>query len=245
MATADAGINTGTVLSLKDVTKSFGAVTVADAVSFDLPDGQALGVLGPNGAGKTSLFNLVTGAIKPDSGSIRYRNKEVSRLNQAARCQRGIARSFQIPQPFTAMSVFENVLVGAWHGGKQSRKRSHSIAADVLEQTGLLHRSLTLLERKRLELARALAAQPKLLLLDEIAGGLTEHECLALIETIKATRETGVTIIWIEHIVHALLAVVDRLIVIDFGELIADGNPQEVINSERVKSIYLGPDADA
>jgi len=251
MPRASTQASSGTVLSLKDVSKSFAAVTVADAVSFDLPDGQALGVIGPNGAGKTSLFNLVTGAIKPDSGLITYCDTDVTGMHQAARCQRGIARSFQIPQPFTAMSVFENVLVGAWHGGQQSRKRSHAIAAEVLAQTGLLHKanklagSLTLLERKRLELARALAAQPKLLLLDEIAGGLTEHECLALIETIKATCETGVTIIWIEHIVHALLAVVDRLIVIDFGRLIADGDPQEVISSERVKSIYLGPDSHA
>jgi len=251
MTTSSVQANSDTVLSLKGVSKSFGAVTVADAVSFDLPAGQSLGIIGPNGAGKTSLFNLVTGALSPSSGSITYCDNDVTRLSQASRCHLGIARSFQIPQPFSAMSVFENVLVGAWHGGRQSRKQSHAIAVDVLEQTGLLSKandiagSLTLLERKRLELARALAAKPRLLLLDEIAGGLTDHECLSLIETIKATRDTGVSIIWIEHIVHALLAVVDRLIVIDFGKLVADGNPEEVINSERVKSIYLGPDAHA
>lgn len=240
-----------TVLRLRDINKSYGAVTVADSISFDLPRGQALGIIGPNGAGKTSLFNLLTGAVSADSGSIVYRDENITQLNQASRCQLGIARSFQIPQPFSAMSVFENVLVGAWHGGGNSRKQSYSIVLEVLEQTGLINKanilagSLTLLERKRLELARALAAQPKLLLLDEIAGGLTEQECVSLIETIKKTCDSGVTIIWIEHIVHALLAVVDRLLVIDFGKLIADGEPQSVINSERVKSIYLGPDSHA
>jgi len=251
MVEANLNAESGIVLSLKDVTKSFGAVTVADSVSFDLTEGQALGVIGPNGAGKTSLFNLITGVLKSSSGTISYLGRDVTRLDQASRCQLGIARSFQIPQPFTGMSVFENVLVGAWHGGKQSRKKAQAIAIDVLDQTGLLPRAnvlagtLTLLERKRLELARALAAQPKLLLLDEIAGGLTEQECHALIDTIKSTRDSGVTIIWIEHIVHALLAVVDRLIVIDFGKLIADGDPQEIIQSEQVKSIYLGPETHA
>ena len=226
---------TATVLSLQDVTCTFGAVTVADAVSFQVPQGQALGVIGPNGAGKTSLFNLITGTLAPDSGSIQFAERDVTRLNAAQRCQLGVARSFQIPQPFAAMSVFENVLVGAWHGARMSRHQAQHTVIEVLQQTGLAERSndlagkLTLLERKRLELARALAAQPQLLLLDEIAGGLTEHECHSLINTISAIRETGVTIIWIEHIVHALLAVVERLIVIDFGKLIADGDPGAVM----------------
>lgn len=239
------------ILSLNGLGKSFGALTVADSITLDVGEGEALGVIGPNGAGKTSLFNLITGTLSSDNGSIHYQGRDITRVGSAERCHSGIARSFQIPQPFAAMSVFENVLVGAMHGAGLSRAKAEQTSIDVLQQTGLLSRAndaastLTLLERKRLELSRALAASPKLLLLDEIAGGLTERECHSLIETIKSIRQSGVTIVWIEHIVHALLAVVDRLIVIDFGRLIADGNPTEVMQSDIVKEIYMGLDTHA
>ncbi|MEM8632230.1 MAG: ABC transporter ATP-binding protein [Pseudomonadota bacterium] len=238
------------ILSIRDLKKSFGAVVVADATSFDVAEGEALGVLGPNGAGKTSLFNLITGTLPPDAGQITFDGQDVTRTSAAARCKLGIARSFQIPQPFGGMTVFENALVGATQGAGLPAAEAEAHAIAVLEETGLLPKanvragSLTLLERKRLELARALSAKPKLLLLDEIAGGLTDAECVALIDTIKRIHAAGTTIIWIEHVVHALLAVVGRLVVIDFGKKIAEGAPKEIMESAEVKEIYLGVDPD-
>jgi len=239
------------VLELKNLSRSFGAIVVADALSYSLRDGEALGVIGPNGAGKTSMFNLITGTVQAASGDIFFKGERITGLTAAARCRAGIARSFQVPQPFGAMSVFENVLVAATQGAGESGHNADALCLDVLEQTGLIDRAnvpaggLTLLERKRLELARALGARPSLLLLDEIAGGLTEQECRSLIETINAVRASGVSIIWIEHVVHALLAVVDRLIVIDFGRMIAEGDPETIMTSRDVQEIYLGIEAGA
>ncbi|MEL6233077.1 MAG: ABC transporter ATP-binding protein [Pseudomonadota bacterium] len=239
-----------TLLSLEGVSKSFGAVTVADSTSFAVEAGAAIGILGPNGAGKTSLFNLITGDLRSDAGQIAFDGRDITRLPAARRCQLGIARSFQVPQPFGGMTVFENALVGATQGAGLRGAEAEAHVIEVLAATGLLPKAniragrLTLLERKRLELARALSARPKLLLLDEIAGGLTEAECTALIETIKGLHETGTTIIWIEHVVHALLAVVERLIVIDFGRKIAEGPPGEIMESAEVREIYLGVDPD-
>lgn len=239
------------LLSISGLEKSFGAVVVADATSFDVADGEAVGIIGPNGAGKTSLFNLITGTLKADGGQITFAGADITKTNAAARCKHGIARSFQIPQPFGGMTVFENALVGATQGAGLPAHEAEAHALTVLEQTGLLakanHRAgtLTLLERKRLELTRALSAKPKLLLLDEIAGGLTEAECKSLIQTIKDIHQAGTTIIWIEHVVHALLAVVERLIVIDFGKKIAEGEPNAIMASPEVKEIYLGVDPDA
>ena len=238
------------LLSVNDLQKSFGAVTVADASSFDVAEGEAVGILGPNGAGKTSLFNLITGALHADGGSIRFDGRDITKLPAAARCKMGVARSFQIPQPFVGMTVFENALVGATQGAGLRGREAENVALNVLTETGLSDKAnmragaLSLLERKRLELARALAAKPKLLLLDEIAGGLTDAECGALIETIKRIHANGTTIIWIEHVVHALLAVAERLIVIDFGRKIAEGEPKAIMDSAEVKEIYLGIDAD-
>jgi len=239
------------ILQCNALSKSFGSVVVADAIDFSISNGEALGIIGPNGAGKTSLFNLITGTLQPDSGQIVFRNKNITALDSASRCRNGIARSFQIPQPFAAMSVYENVLVAATHGARQGTQRAQATSIDALQKTGLFSRvndlagSLTLLERKRLELTRALASNPSLLLLDEIAGGLTDNECQALIQTIQDIRSTGVTIVWIEHVVHALLAVVERLIVLDFGKVIADGDPHTVINSAVVQENYMGLAADA
>ena len=238
-----------TVLELKQLNKSYGAIVVADELSYALSDGEALGVIGPNGAGKTSMFNLITGTVKPASGDVVFKGQSITAQSAAQRCRGGIARSFQIPQPFGGMSVFEYVLVAATQGAGESGQRANDLCLDVLEQTGLMARAntraggLTLLERKRLELARALGAKPSLLLLDEIAGGLTEQECQSLIATINDVRASGVSIIWIEHVVHALLAVVDRLIVIDFGKKIAEGQPDEIMASREVQEIYLGIEA--
>ena len=219
-------------------------------MSFDVAEGEAVGILGPNGAGKTSLFNLITGSLKADAGRITFAGTDITGTSAAARCKRGISRSFQIPQPFAGLTVFENALVGAMQGAGLQSREAEAHALTVLEQTGLLSKAntragvLSLLERKRLELARALAARPKLLLLDEIAGGLTDAECVELIDTIKALHNKGTTIIWIEHVVHALLAVVERLVVIDFGKKIAEGAPKAIMGSPEVREIYLGIDAD-
>jgi len=222
------------ILSVANLSKSFGAVVVADDTSFDVSEGQVVGILGPNGAGKTSLFNLLTGSLQPDSGQIFFNGQDVTRVTAARRCKLGMARSYQVPQPFGGMTVFENALVGATQGAGLGRKDAQQHALSVLEETNLIGKAnsragtLTLLERKRLELARALSAKPSLLLLDEIAGGLTDAECGELIETIKRVHERGTTIIWIEHVVHALLAVAEKLVVLNFGKKIAEGEPQSM-----------------
>ena len=239
------------LLSVRGLSKSFGAVAAADGTSFDIAPGAAVGILGPNGAGKTSLFSLITGALKPDSGAIEFEGADITGKSAAQRCRLGISRSFQVPRPFGGMTVFENALVGATQGAAFRGREAESHALSVLETTGLLPKanvraaSLTLLERKRLEMARALSARPKLLLLDEIAGGLTDAECGALIETIKQIHSAGTAIVWIEHVVHALIAVVHRLIVIDFGKIIAEGDPESIMSSKVVREIYLGVDPNA
>lgn len=238
-------------LQLENLTKSFGAVTVADALSYKLQKGEALGIIGPNGAGKTSMFNLITGTLQPNSGSVTFDGRDVTRMNAAGRCRAGMARSFQVPQPFSGMTVFENAMIAATQAAGLHGRAAETLCLEVLEQTEMIGKAntlaggLTLLERKRLELTRALCAKPKLLMLDEIAGGLTEGECRSLVQTIKDIHASGVSIIWIEHVVHALLAVVDRLIVIDFGKKIAEGEPHAIMASPEVQEIYLGIDADA
>lgn len=235
-----------TMLALQNVSKSFGALKVSDDVSFDVPHGQALGIIGPNGAGKSTLFNLITGNIPADKGTIHFEGRDVTKVPAMQRCISGIGRSFQIPQPFTHLTVYENVVVAATFGRQRSEDEVMRQCAVILERTELIGRanqtsgSLSLLERKRLELARAMATHPKLLLLDEIAGGLTEGECHALVETIKAIHAEGVTIIWIEHVLHALNSVVDRLLVLDFGKVIGIGEPEAIMGSKQVKEIYLG-----
>jgi branched-chain amino acid transport system ATP-binding protein len=237
------------ILQLESLSKAFGSVVVADRIDLEIKEGTALGIIGPNGAGKSSLFNLIAGSLKPDSGVIRLSGQDVTATPPQARARSGIARSFQIPQPFNNLTVFENLLVGATHCGGRHVADVTEKCGSVLEQTGLLPLAnrragtLTLLERKRLELARALASAPRLLLLDEIAGGLTESECHVLVDTIRDIRATGVTIVWIEHIVHALVAVVERLLVLNFGRKVADGEPRQVIASPSVREIYLGIEA--
>ena len=234
------------ILALGNVSKRFGALTVADGVSFAVDEGEALGIIGPNGADKSTLFNLITGNIAADAGTILFDGADVPRLPPMRRCLAGVGRSFQIPQPFEKLTVFENLLVAASFGSRRSEAEASGRCAEILAETGLLARandlagSLSLLQRKRLELARALATGPKLLLLDEIAGGLTEGECAALVDTIGAIHAGGMTIVWIEHVLHALNAVVGRLLVLNFGSIIAMGAPEEVMASRQVREIYLG-----
>ena len=234
------------LLTLTNLSKSFGSLQVIEGFNMHLVEGEALGIIGPNGAGKSTLFNLITGSLASDAGTIEFKGQDLTRLPAYARCRAGIGRSYQIPHPFGGMTVFENLLVGAAFGGGEKEAESYDHCAQVLERTGLIAKantlagSLTLLERKRLELARAMATKPKILLLDEIAGGLTEHEVKELIETIKGIHAQGTSIIWIEHIVHALLSVVDRLVVINFGQKLDDGDPETVINSPEVQKVYMG-----
>jgi branched-chain amino acid transport system ATP-binding protein len=237
------------VLSFQDVSKSFGALKVTDHLSFEVAKGEALGVLGPNGAGKTTVFNLITGGLAPDAGRIAFNGRDIARLAPHKRCRAGIGRSYQVALPFEGMTVFENVLVGAMYGAQLgSTNEANDRCVDLLYRTGLLDKanrlagSITLLDRKRLELARALATRPELLLLDEIAGGLTEAEAHALVELINEIRAEGVTIVWIEHVVHALLAVASRLLVINFGAKLAEGDPRAVMASPEVKRVYMGID---
>lgn len=235
------------LLSLENLKKRYGALVVTDDVSLTVEQGEILGILGPNGAGKTTLFNLVAGTVKPDSGRVIFKGEDVTAEGASARCRAGISRSFQVPHPFNGMTVFENILVGAAFG--RGRDDPESFALKIMEMTGMkgkanaLAGSITLLERKRLEMARALATEPELLLLDEIAGGLTERECQSLLAAIRDVHASGVTIVWIEHVVHALLSVAQRLAVLNFGKLIADGRPDDVMNSKNVKNVYLGEDA--
>ncbi len=234
------------VLELKSVSKSFGALKVTDDVSFAVPKGQALGIIGPNGAGKSTLFNLITGNIAPDAGRVMLSGHDVTKLPAMRRVRMGVGRSFQIPQPFGGMTVFENLVTAAAYGRGQSEAHVRDDCAEILRETGLLSKAnvladaLTLLDRKRLELARAMATGPELLLLDEIAGGLTEAECHALVDTIRALHAKGVTIIWIEHVLHALNSLVERLLVLDFGKVIGLGEPAQIMASKDVREIYLG-----
>lgn len=236
------------ILTLTDVSRSFGALKVTDGVSFSVPKGQALGIIGPNGAGKSTLFNLITGNILPDAGSITLMGRDVTRLPARERVRMGVGRSFQIPQPFEGLTVFENLAVAASFGQNRSEAAVTADCVAILRDCELLHRAntfagaLSLLDRKRLELARAMATGPELLLLDEIAGGLTEGECQALIATIKGLHAKGTTIIWIEHVLHALTAVVERLLVLDFGRVIGLGEPEAIMASREVREIYLGID---
>jgi branched-chain amino acid transport system ATP-binding protein len=234
------------MLELKSVSKAFGMIVVASDIDLSLASGEALGIIGPNGAGKSTLFNLITGMLRPDRGRILLEGRDITALAPEQRCRAGLGRSFQIPLPFEHLSVFENLSVAALFGGGMSQVEAVQLCGETLALTGLEAKanlragSLSLLDRKRLELARALATRPRILLLDEIAGGLTDAECHILIETIRSIHARGISIIWIEHVVHALLAVVSRLVVLDFGRIVAQGNPSEVMRSSELQTIYMG-----
>jgi len=252
------------VLETAGLKKSFGGVLVIDDLSVQLDEGEALGIIGPNGAGKTTLFNLMTGVHRPDGGRVVFKGRDITHLPRQDRCRQGIGRTYQIPKPFSDMTVFENVLVCASYARGMSERASYQRCVETLELTRLTDRAnqragkLTLLNRKRLELARALAGDPtvllldeiagglteaeveEVLLLDEIAGGLTEAEVEELIVTIRDLHAEGTSIIWIEHIVHALLATVDRIFAINFGRKIADGEPEDVMRSDDVQACYMG-----
>jgi branched-chain amino acid transport system ATP-binding protein len=229
-----------------EIRKRFGALTVLDGVDFTIAEGEAVGIVGPNGAGKTTLLNVLSGALRPDAGSIRFRGQDVTSAAAAKRCRLGIGRAHQIPLPFGGMTVFENVYVGATAGAGRRGRAAYAGCIEVLELCGLLDlanrraESLGLLHRKRLELARALATEPVVLLLDEIGAGLTDAEAIELVATIAGVRGHGVAIVWIEHVVHVLVQAVGRLMCMDAGRVIADGDPQAVMQDATVIDAYLG-----
>jgi branched-chain amino acid transport system ATP-binding protein len=231
------------LLELRGVSKSFGQVVVADDLSYELASGEVLGVVGPNGAGKTSMLNLISGNLMPDAGQILLDGHDITPMPAHARARAGIGRTFQVPRPFNGMTVFENVLVGASladHGDRLDRCVESLTLAGLIGRANTIAGSLTLLDRKRLDLARALAMRPRLLLLDEIAGGLTEAEVEVLIGTIRGLKAEGLAIIWIEHIVQALVSVVDRLMATNYGRKLLEGEPRAVMSSPEVQSVYLG-----
>jgi branched-chain amino acid transport system ATP-binding protein len=234
------------LLQLEGVSKRFGRVVVADEITFQLEEGTSTGVVGPNGAGKTSLFGIISGDTKQDDGSVHFDGRSLGSLTAPARCRLGVGRTYQIPQPFEHMTVFENALLAAQQGAREHGHESYELAYASLERSGLAELanspagSLGLLQRKRLELARALATKPRLLLLDEIAGGLTDLEVVELTSVIRELQQDGLTILWIEHVVRALLSTVDRLLCLANGEIVADGEPRQVLASEAVRRVYLG-----
>ncbi len=235
-----------TALEVSDLTRSFGALRVVDGVSFSLEGGTALGVVGPNGAGKTTLLNLLDGVVAADRGRVVLGGRDLTRADAATRCRAGIGRTHQVPRPFTGMTVFENALVGAVHGAGLRGSAAQDAALDALRRTGLDDRadtlagSLRLLDRKRLELARALACGPALLLLDEIGGGLTDAELPDLVALVRDVRDRGTTVVWIEHIVHALVSVVDTMMCLASGKVLATGSPDAVLADPQVREVYLG-----
>ena len=234
------------IVAAEGVGKRFGALRVLDDVDFGVGADEAVGIVGPNGAGKTTLLNVLSGAMRPSAGRVTFRDRDVTRLRAARRCRLGIARAHQVPKPFGGMTVFENVFVGASAGGRQRRRVAYARSIETLRLCEMLElgnrraESLGLLDRKRLELARALATKPDVLLLDEIGAGLTDEEASDLVATIREIRLGGVAIVWIEHIVHVLVQVVERLVCLDAGKVIADGNPDAVMRDAAVVDAYLG-----
>ncbi len=234
------------ILEVIDLKKSFGRLQVLEGISFVVPTGQSLGIVGPNGAGKSTLLSIISGSEKASSGEILLVGENVTHDSPEKRTHSGVGRTFQIPRPFGNLTVFQNVLVGASFGARLRGKEAEEKALSALDLAGLLSQAnieagrLPLLSRKRLELARGLSTDPKILLLDEIAGGLTETECDELVETIRGLIKAGITVVWIEHVVRALIAVVDRIICLASGGIVADGAPSEVMSSDQVLEVYLG-----
>jgi branched-chain amino acid transport system ATP-binding protein len=239
------------ILTVKNLKKSFGRLAAVDDLSIEVKAGEILGMMGPNGAGKTTVFNLLTGVYKPDAGSIIFNGEDITFKSPSKRCRLGIGRTYQIPQPFNKMTVFENLMVGAVHGGGMKEGQARGEINEILDMIGLLPKrdllagGLPLLDRKALELGRALATQPRLILLDEVAGGLTEAEVELVMKIVKQVQKKGVTIVWIEHILMMLSEGVDRLLVLSEGRRLNCGNPGEVMCSKEVLECYLGEEDEA
>jgi branched-chain amino acid transport system ATP-binding protein len=233
-------------LEVADVAKSYGSLSVLGSVSLAVAPGEAVGVVGPNGAGKTTLLDLLSGTGRCDTGRVLLQGRDVTRLPPPLRARMGLGRTFQVPRPLAGLTVFENALVGSTRAAGLRGRQAYGTAYEALAVTGMADQantragSLRLLDRKRLELARALAMRPRILLLDEIAGGLSDPETEALIGTIRAVNEAGTAIIWVEHVLRVLTEVVARLICLAGGQIIADGAPSDVLASDAVRTAFLG-----
>jgi branched-chain amino acid transport system ATP-binding protein len=238
------------LLELSQVSRSFGGLMAVRSVDLSVAEGEILGLIGPNGAGKTTLFNLITGTYLPHRGSIRFDGRDITRLAPHARCKLGIARTFQLVRPFPNLSVLDNVSIGSIYGRAPaaSRRAAEQAASHTLELLGLhdrahqLARSLTLVDRKRLELARALATHPRLLLLDELLAGLNPSEVVLAMDLVRRIRDSGITIVMVEHLVKAVFGLSDRVAVLSAGEKLCEGTPQAVAQDPRVIDAYLGTD---
>jgi len=235
------------ILQVQDVTKRFGGLQALSDITFDLAEGQILGLIGPNGAGKTTLFNVINGVYAPERGRVTFRGEDITGLPSYEVAQRGLARTHQVVRPLHDLSVRENVMVGACYGRENhSLKEARRVADEALTQVGLIERagqpagSLNVAQKKRLEMARALAAEPYLILLDEVLAGLNPAEIAAMMSTVRAIRDQGITILMIEHVMQAIMAISDRILVLDYGLLIAAGAPEEVANNPQVIEAYLG-----
>jgi branched-chain amino acid transport system ATP-binding protein len=234
------------MLRARGVNKSYGALKVLHDVDFEVSPGEAVGIVGPNGAGKTTLFGALAGSFPITSGEIVLRGQSLAGTSSAERCRMGLARTYQVPRPFLGMTVFENIHVAAMSGAVLAQAEAADQGAEILRQTGLLAMAnrptaaLGLLDRKRLEVARALATKPQLILLDEIGGGLTEAELSELVDLIRQLQASGMTVVWIEHILHALLRVVTRLVCMAEGRVLAAGDPRDVMAHPDVQRAYLG-----
>lgn len=235
-----------TILTFKNVNAGYGRVQILNDLSFEVKKGEVYGVIGPNGCGKTTMFNALIGLIVPTKGEIIFDGKNVTKMKANARCQMGIGRTYQVPRPFEGMSVFENVLVAAVHGAGHGEKEARKVALDALHLTDLYEKreiragELTLLDRKRLEIARALGTEPKLLLLDEVAAGLTEAEVQDVMKMVANLKAAGYSIIWIEHVIETMVKSTDTLMCMAQGHNLTVGNPLEVMNSKLVEEVYLG-----
>lgn len=234
------------ILQVRDLSKSFGAVVIANRVNFNVSEGEILGIIGPNGAGKTTLFGMLSGHVEPSAGEIIFNDEDISKMPTHDRARMGIARTYQVPRPFGQMTVFDNLRVaaifaGGLSGGEATEWIERTLAVTGLTRfSGMLAGRLPLLVRKRHELARALAMRPKLLLIDEVSAGLTEQEVTEFIELVRRIRNMGITIIWIEHVIRTMLTATDRLMALAGGEVLAIGEPTKVINLPEVKRVYLG-----
>lgn len=240
----------GAVLQVQDIGISFGNNHVLKSLTFDVRQNEILGVIGPNGAGKTVMLNILTGIVQPTKGEIFFKGKNITAKTITERCIMGFGRTFQVPRPFEKMTVFENVIVGGVYGGQIGEKEGRKRAHELIEMTGLGEKKewfagkLGLLDRKRLEIARALASHPKILLFDEVAGGLTESEVDNILTIVKKIKEQGISIIWIEHVLQIMREGTDRILLLAEGSNLICGSPEEVMQSKQVQDVYLGADEE-